>query len=351
MASWAYGLRFGRAGDVHSGSLPLGRSPFFVFAVVCSSLARALHRAVSRAAVARTAAVRTAGRCAVALGAAAAMAGCGPADAPVGRSPLVDDFGDTLRLVQPAQRVVSLNPVTTELMFALDAGDRLVGRTTWDLAPEAAKAVPDVGAGIGPNVEAVLGQRPDLVLLYANEANRLAAQRLRAAGVQTLSHRTDRIADLPRAIAAVAAAIGRDSTGRFVADTVRASLARVAALPRPARATRAFWFIWDPPLLTIGGGSYLSELLEVAGAENAFGDLTAPSPQVSLEEIARRDPDVILAGPTNAARIRRDPKWQAVPAVRAGRIIVLDTTIVGRPGVRMGEAAQFIRARVVDAPR
>ena len=262
---------------------------------------------------------------------------------------LVDDFGDTIRLSAAPTRVVSLNPVTTELVFALGVGHLLVGRTSWDLFPEAARAVPDLGAGMQPNVEAVLGQRPDLVLLYASESNRLAAQQLRAAGVATLTYRTDRVADFARVVPVIATALGVAAQGELVRDSVLASLAAVRALPRPGRAVRAYWHIWDAPLMTIGGGSYLTELLEIAGAENVFGDMAQPSPQVSMEEIARRDPDVILAGPVGAERIRQGPAWRTVRAVREGRVITLDTTIVGRPGVRMGEAAAFLRRVLVDS--
>lgn len=277
------------------------------------------------------------------------LVACGAEQAAVTGDAIVDDFGDTLRLSAPAARVVSLNPVTTELLFALGAGQTLVGRTSWDLYPEAAKAVTDVGNGMGPNVEAVLGQRPDLVLLYASESNRLAAQQLRAAGVMTLTHRTDKIADLQRVIPIIAGALGADSLGRLVADSVKRSVESVRALPRPADTLSAYWHIWDAPLMTIGGGSYLSELLAVAGAHNVFNDLAQPSPQVSMEEIARRDPDVVLAGPNAAERIRTSPTWQSVRAVREGRVIVIDTTIVGRPGVRMGEAARFLRRVLVDS--
>lgn len=281
--------------------------------------------------------------------AAVLIAACAVEQAVVTGDAVVDDFGDTLRLVAPATRVVSLNPVTTELLFALEAGQTVVGRTSWDLYPEAAKAVTDVGNGMGPNVEAVLGQRPDLVLLYASESNRLAAQQLRAAGVMTLTHRTDKIADLQRVIPIIASAIGADSLGRLVADSVGRSVESVRALPRATDTVSAYWHIWDAPLLTIGGGSYLSELLAVAGAHNVFDDMTQPSPQVSMEEIARRDPDVVLAGPNAAERIRTSPTWQSVRAVREGRVIVIDTTIVGRPGVRMGEAARFLRRVLVDS--
>ncbi len=277
------------------------------------------------------------------------LVACGEDKVAVTGDAIVDDFGDTLQLAAPAMRVVSLNPVTTELVFALERGQRLVGRTSWDLYPLAAEAVTDVGNGMGPNVEAVLGQRPDLVLLYASESNRLAAQQLRAAGVMTLTHRTDKIDDLQRVIPIIASALGADSIGRVVADSVKRSVDAVRALPRPADTLNAYWHIWDAPLLTIGGGSYLSELLAVAGAHNVFDDVTQPSPQVSMEEIARRDPDVVLAGPNAAARIRTSPNWQSVRAVREGRVIVIDTTIVGRPGVRMGEAARFLRRVLVDS--
>lgn len=260
------------------------------------------------------------------------------------REVALDDLGDTVRTGAPAQRVVSLNPVTTELIFALGAGDRLVGRTHWDTFTDAMRAVPDVGDGMMPNVEAVLGQRPDLVVLYATESNRAAAVQLRRAGVATLAYRTDRIADLPRVASILAAALGREEASAATTDTVLATLDSLRAIEPVGRRVRAFWHVWDAPVLTIGQGSYLSELLEVAGGENVFGDLDAPSPQVTLEEVARRDPDVILAGPDAAATMRTHQGWQAVRAVREGRILVIDTTIVGRPGVRMGEAAAHLRA-------
>ncbi|HET8771712.1 MAG TPA: helical backbone metal receptor [Gemmatimonadaceae bacterium] len=266
------------------------------------------------------------------------------ADAPV---ITVDDFGDTLRLAAPAQRVVSLNPVFTELVFALGYGDRLVGRTSWDLYPAAARAIPDLGDGMQPNVEAVLGARPDLVLLYASPTNRAAAQQLRAAGVPTLTLRTDHVADLARVAPIIGAAFGDRARGAFVADTVRASLDRVRAMPRPPAPRTVFWHIWESPLLTIGAGSYMSELVQIAGGQNVFSDMRSPSPQVSLEEVARRDPWAILAGPNSARTIRSAPEWQAVRAVREGRVLVADTTLVGRPGVRMGEAARHLRALIM----
>ena len=265
------------------------------------------------------------------------------------RSPaaVLDDFGDTIAGGAPASRIVSLNPVATEVLFAMGAGSRVVGRTHWDLYPEAARAVADLGDGMQPNVEAVLGARPDLVVLYAGNANRGAAERLRRAGIATLSIRTDHVADFRRAVRLLSRIAGDTEAGNLLADSVERSLRAVAARPRPATPPTVFWVMWETPLYTIGGGSYLTELVQAAGARNVFGDLPAASPQVTMEELVRRNPDYVLTAPSGAALIRGGAAWRAVPAVRAGRILIVDTTLVGRPGVRLGEAARHLRSLIL----
>jgi ABC-type Fe3+-hydroxamate transport system substrate-binding protein len=258
-----------------------------------------------------------------------------------------DDFGDTISAAAPARRIVSLNPVTTELLFALGAGGRVVGRTHWDLYPDAARAVPDLGNGMSPNVEAVLGVHPDLVVLYAGESNRAAAAQLRHAGVATLSIRDDHISDFRRTVTLLARATGDTAAGAAIADSVERSLDAVRARPRPAKPVTVFWHVWDSPILTIGKGSYLDELVTIAGATNVFGDLPQPSPQVTLEEIVRRNPDYILVGAASVQALRESPLWRSVPAVRDGRLLIVDTLLVGRPGIKLGEAARSLRALIL----
>jgi iron complex transport system substrate-binding protein len=259
----------------------------------------------------------------------------------------VDDFGDTIRLAGPAQRIVSLSPITTELLFTLGAGSRVVGRTHFDAYPAAALAVQDLGNGMEPNVEAILGVHPDLVVLYAGQSNRAAAQSLRKAGINTLSIRDDHIADFRRTVELLSRATGDTAAGRVIADSVERSLNVVADRPRPGKPVTVFWHVWDSPVITIGRGSFLDELVTIAGATNVFADLAAASPQVTLEEIVRRNPDYILVGPTSAKTIRASATWRAVPAVREGRLLIVDTLLTGRPGVKLGEAARFLRALIL----
>lgn len=265
-------------------------------------------------------------------------ADAGPVVPAAPAAPLVDDFGDTVRSAHP-RTIVSLNPATTEILFALGAGDRVVGRTTWDWYPAEARRVKDFGAGIRPNLELLLGARPDLVVLYATADNRQAARALREAGIATLTLRIDRIEQFRSATRLLGRVIGDSARAELLVDTVDATLTRVRTAVGGRRPVSAFWRIWDPPLLTIGRGSFMTELVEIAGGTNVFADMPAPSPQVSLEEVARRSPEVVLTGPDGAKALRAQEAWRVVPAVRAGRLAIVDTTLVGRPGPRLGEAA------------
>lgn len=255
-----------------------------------------------------------------------------------------DDYGEVVRLAAPPQRIVSLNPATTELLFALGAGPRVVGRTQYDLWPDSARLVPSVGAGMQPNLEAVLGRRPDLVVMYASGSDRGSAERLTASGVPTAAFRIDRIADFSRVTLLLGKLLNDTIRARQVVDSVTTTLDRVrratAPLPRPT----VFMHVWEKPLMTIGGGSFLSELVTIAGGENIYGSLPAPSPVVTLEDVLQRDPQIVLVSPRERASILASTQWRALPAVRAGRVIAYDTNLVARPSVKLGEAAVSLAA-------
>jgi ABC-type Fe3+-hydroxamate transport system substrate-binding protein len=264
----------------------------------------------------------------------------------------IDDFGDTIVLGAVPERIVSLNPATTELLFALGAGARVVGRTHWDEWPAAALAVPDLGPGVRPNIEAVLAARPDLVVLYASADNRPAALRFRGAGIRTLSLKVDRIEHFERSAVILGRILGDTLRARTVVDTVRATLDSVARRTKVLTRPRVLWAVDVAPVIAIGAGSFLNQLLEIAGGTNAYGDMNAVSPQLSLEDVHARDPDVVLANPTLAARIRAEPAWGGLRAVRERRVLAADEVLWGRPSVRMGEAAVAL-ARVLhpEMPR
>lgn len=252
-----------------------------------------------------------------------------------------DDFGDQLPPRGPAARIVSLNPTTTEILFTIGAGARLVGRTHWDDHPAAARAVPDLGDGIRPNVEAVLAARPDLVVLYASADNRAAARALRAAGVRVVGLKIDRVADLSRAARLLGRLTGDSVSGAIVADSVARTIDAVRAVTATLPHPTVFWPLLGEPLLAVGRGSFQHELIEIAGGRNAFGDQSAAAPRISQEEVLRRDPDVVMVGAKYGAGALAAlyPQWRPLRAVRDGRVLVYDTALVLRPSVQLGAAA------------
>jgi iron complex transport system substrate-binding protein len=269
---------------------------------------------------------------------------CSPG-VPAGPLLIVDDVGDTVSLSRPPVRVVSMIPTTTEVLFAIGAGSAVVGRTTWcDYPPEAIQ-VPSLGDGLEPNLEAVLAVRPDLVVLYPSVRNEAAARRLRAMGVAAVQLRTDGLADLARTIRLLGNITGHDSAAVAL---VRRSDSALAEVSRPEHETpRVLILAWDQPPIAVGGASFLDEIVRRAGGRNAFGDLDAPSSPVSLESIAARDPDVILAVsdvPAFAAR----PEWQVVRAVRARRFAVVEGSEFLRPTPRAAAAVARLAA-VLDS--
>lgn len=280
--------------------------------------------------------------------AAIALAGCGSAAPPAGGVRVADDVGDSASVALPAHRIVSLNPAATELLFAIGAGGGVIGRTTWCDYPPEAKAVPSLGDGINPNLEAIVARKPDLVILYASGQNATAVRRLRELGIPALQFRTDSLSDVPRLARVFGHLTGHEAAADSLAGSFTSELASATAPPAARRPT-AFLLVWDQPPMTVGRGSFLTELIERAGGANLFADITSSSAPVSIEAVAERNPDVILvlgkAPPPFADR----PEWQVVRAVRERRFVHADGSEFSRPSPRAPEAIRKLHAQLAEA--
>ena len=267
---------------------------------------------------------------------------------------LTDDMGRPVALAAPARRIVSLLPSATETLLALDARDRLVGRTRYDRDPSIA-AVTDIGGGLDPNVEALVGLRPDLVITSAGHARGDLADRLATAGIATLAIRIEDTTDAYRSMLTIARAIGDSARGVVLVDAIRSDLRRVAASVT-GRRPRVFYVVFNDPPMTAGPNSFIGQLLDVAGAENIFADVDRNWATVTMEEIVKRAPDIVIL-PTgelpasSLAKLRAQPGWSSLAAVREGRVAFVDGDLVNRPGARMGAAARALHdALAASAP-
>ena len=285
----------------------------------------------------------------------AVAAACVRPAPPAGPITVIDDAGDTVRLAHAAERIVSLIPASTELLFAIGAGPHVVGRSKYDDYPAEAAAVTSVGEGLQPNIEAIVAQHRGLVVLYLSGSDAEAAARLRALGIAVVQLRTD----LLESVADHARLLGELTGTKAVADSVAEAFAvNLAAATAPlgeiaARDDRPSILImtWEQPPITVGAGSFLDELVSRAGAVNAFHDLPQPSATVSLEAIVQRDPDLILTAGGTLPALAGRPEWRAVRAVRERRFVHVNGSEFDRPGPRSPQAIRDLRAALLAARR
>ena len=239
----------------------------------------------------------------------------------------------------PPTRIVSLAPSTTEIVFGLGGGDRVVGVCGQCDYPEAATRLPRVGGYLAPSVEAVLGQRPDLVMVVPSPGNREAVRTIERAGVPVLVTADRTLDDLWGAIHSVAGALGVPERGVEMEQKVRGDLDRVRERVAGLPTRRVLMVVGHRPLIVAGGGTLQDELVRTADVGAAF-------PQVPVELVVARAPDVIVdaAMGTEAGGRSLFADLSSVPAVRDGRIVALSPDELFRAGPRVGEAAATLGA-------
>jgi iron complex transport system substrate-binding protein len=258
------------------------------------------------------------------------VAGCADRDPPIdeaGRQAplaLVDDEGRTVALPAPAHRIVSLVPSATGILRALEAGDLLVGRTDFDTDPALAH-LPSVGGGLGASVERIVALEPDLVIRFAAESDRATPRHLDAAGIPHLAVRPDRIRDIRRIVEILGDVAGRPEQADSLVRVMDRELDEVAERVGDAPTPRVAFLLGGDPPYVAGPGTFLNELLEVAGARNVFGDLASSYASVSVEEVARREVDLILTlqgsslpSSLQSLPVRRVPDEVQSPGHRVG---------------------------------
>ncbi len=288
---------------------------------------------------------------AVILVALGACAGAGGDDRrATGRITVLDDAGVTVALAQPASRVVSLVPSATDIFVALGVQDRLVGRTDYDTDPRVAD-LPSVGGGLDPSLETLAALRPELVVAWAEAGPSTLRSQLEPLGIAVFGLRSQDTSDVFRSIDRLGHLVARDSAAAVLAHAVREGLAAVQASVADRPVPSVVYLVeHDPPMIP-GPATFISQIIGVAGGRVVFPDVAALWPQISLEEIVRRQPDV-LAFPELpsmvqfVSRIGDAPGWRDLAAVRTGRIILMPPELMSRPGPQIVEAAQVLRDRL-----
>lgn len=237
---------------------------------------------------------------------------------------------------QAVSRVVSLSPSLSEMVVELGAADLLVGRLeAGEPLPELAD-VPSVGRYGQLDMERLLSLQPDLLLLWPGSVGVAQREQLRNLNIPTFTAEPASLDQLADQVEALAIALGRPQRGRELATQLRQRLAQLREQYRTDVPVRVFYQVWDQPLYTIGGGQIISDALAVCGASNVFDDLKLPAPQVGIESVLQRNPEVIIAG--TQAQLDAWKAWPQIDAVKHGRLLLLADKGLERPSGQMLEA-------------
>jgi len=250
---------------------------------------------------------------------------------------VVDDIGQTLEFTRPPQRIVSLSPHLTELLFAVGAGAQLVGVDSASDYPAVAKMLPRIGDYSRINFERILALKPDLVVVWVGGNRAADIHGLKRMGLPVLHTQARRLDDVARLLRLVGQASGHAAAGEAAARDFSTGLATLRQHPVRAEAVPVFYQVWDRPLMTVGGTHWISDALALCGTRNVFADLRALSPVVSREAVLRRAPALIVGG-SDAPDLRR--QWQSfvsLPAVKNNAFVRVDADRLHRPTPRLIE--------------
>jgi iron complex transport system substrate-binding protein len=313
---------------------PAGRIPaaLFALALVLGACGRP---AASAGGSSSTASTRSPSASAGASGA--------PTGSPAATFPLTlsDDDGVSVTFASAPQRIVTFAPANTEILFALGLGARVVGVSgTYDDYPPEAKGLPEVGGagsfGVDPNIEQVVGLHPDLMLTTSGGEQWKA--RLRQLGITVFAINATDFTDLLHDIGTVGRITGAVAPAATLVASMQAKATDIGAKVAGEARVSCFYEVYYPPLTTVGPHTFLFDLLQRAGCDPVTAGAKAPYPTWSLERLVTEDPQVYLldslSGSTPQAVAKRSG-FAAIGAIKGGRVIVIDSDLVTRPGPRI----------------
>jgi iron complex transport system substrate-binding protein len=272
-----------------------------------------------------------------------------PTRARADRFPLAmkDDRGATVRLASAPRRVVSIAPSLTEIVFLLGRESLLVGTTRYCNFPPAASRLPKVGGISDPDVERIVSASPDLILCTNDGNPKDKVEALGTMGLRAFCVAPQDLAGILDTVERVGSLLGVPDEGKRQAGSLRARIGR-ATRPGGKGAPRVLFAVSTNPVIAAGAGTFMDELIRLAGGVNAAGALPTRYPRLSTEELLSAAPDVILVA--SMVGVDRFPpevsRWTQVPAFRDGAVEYVDGDVVTRPGPRMVDALETVSRRL-----
>lgn len=259
-----------------------------------------------------------------------------------------DNFGNKVTIEKEPMKIISLAPNNTEVLFALGLGDKVIGVTSYCDYPEEAKTKEIVGDFEGNNLEKIVELNPDLVLVYGagnEEDNKV----LKDAGIKILGFMPETIDAVIKDIETVGKATGKNKEAAELVEAMNNKKNEILEKVKGQEEVKVFYEIWHDPLMAAGKGSFMDELITLAGGKNIAEDAEGAYPQYDLEQLVERDPEVYLTAQDmpdkTVESIKVRPGYEDISAIKNDRVYVFEgneANVVSRPGPRIIEALEVV---------
>jgi iron complex transport system substrate-binding protein len=255
-----------------------------------------------------------------------------------------DSYERQVTVAKLPERIISLAPSNTEILFALGLGDRIVGVTDACNYPPEAQLLEKVSSYQGPNMEKIVAANPDLILADSLTGKEVVEQ-LAAAGFPVMAVRSDNIPQLESNIRLIGQLTQSESQADQLVNSMDARLQRIderiASIPEAERVT-VFYEVWNEPLMSAGPNSFVSALISAAGGKSVTDDALSDWPTVEMESLIIKNPQVIILGhgAETPEQVQQRTVWQTIAAVEDGRVYTVDPDIFNRPSPRLVDAVE-----------
>lgn len=263
-----------------------------------------------------------------------------------------DDAGDTVVLAKPAQRVVSLAPHVTELLFAAGGGDRIVGTVNYSDYPPAARNIPRVGDNRQVDIERLLALKPDLLVVWRHNAHSRQMEQLRRLGIPLFYSESHTLDDIPTAVLRMGQLLGTEPQAKQSATELKRQIDSLVARYRSRPVVRVFYQVWDRPLYSLNDRHIVSDAIRICGGENIFAHLSNTAPSITSEAVLQENPEAIVSGDRNDQAVSGIEMWKRYPsmlAVRRGNLFAISGDLMNRSGPRIIAGAAELCERLEEA--
>ncbi len=262
-----------------------------------------------------------------------------------------DDLGQLITLTEEPERIISLNPASTELLFALDLGEKIVGVTTYANYPPEAVNKEKIGTVTEPNIEKIVSLEPDLI--FTSSVNKIeSVERLSELGCNVVGFDAKSVNGAIEMIKTAGELTGKEDKARELVTDMYIQLYEIKELVdeklKDSSRPKVFYEIWNEPLYTAGANTFINDIIEIAGGINIGVQARGQWPQFSLEKLLLENPDVYISSPHSAPHqvtvesIKERDNYQNIKAVQNERIYVIDQDVISRPSPRIVEGLKLV---------